>query len=226
MIEEDLEATNRMRLRALVQAQGLTALSTTSPLVENVAQARLGGHDDDARLGLLLTAAMQSWRDGATPQSRAQIVAAAQEGGTDRLDPRVIAILGVASPMVHGADVLNRLSEIDALETRDASNQFLLGLAAFCVGDPARAETLLSVAAASLRHEGRTGHLSQVLSLWSHAAINVGHWDVAGEAADECIDVAGRTGERSILAQAHTAAGIVAAVRGDDDTASESPDAQ
>ena len=219
--EEDLDARDRMRLRALVQAHGLTSLVTTSPLVENVAQARLGRPDDDARLGLLLTAAMQSWRDGATARSRAQIVSAAQEGRNHRLDPRVVAILGVASPLEHGADVLERLSMIDALETRDPGDQFRLGLAAFCVGDPARAETLLSTAAASLRHEGRTGQLTQALSLWSHAAINLGHWDIAAEVADECIHLAGRTGELSILAQAHTAAGIVAAVRGDDDQASE-----
>jgi hypothetical protein len=69
-----------------------------------------------------------------------------------------------------------------------------------------------------VRDAHRAG-LAEQLGRAAFAAIDLGEWPQAAEAADRCVALAASAAQPEILARGETAAGIVAAVRGDAATA-------
>ena len=153
--------------------------------------ARAG--DTDLALNLLLGAALRCWWADAGPAARADVAAATTEMTGQQREPKYIAALAVAEPLLQCREVLRALDQfsVDAVEDADALR--LLGMAAHAIGDTVRCVDFLSRAESMLREEGRLGLLSHVLSMLIADRLELGEWDKAD--ADEGERLARETGQ-------------------------------
>ncbi|HXW47525.1 MAG TPA: ATP-binding protein [Streptosporangiaceae bacterium] len=153
--------------------------------------ARAG--DTDLALNLLVGAALRCWWADAGPVARAAVAAATTELAGQQGEPRYIAALAVAEPVLQCSEVLRGLAQFRADEVSDADALRLLGMAAHAVGDTVRCVDFLSRAETMLRAEGRLGLLSHVLSMLMADRLELGEWDEA--VADEGERLAKETGQ-------------------------------
>jgi len=151
--------------------------------------------DSDLALNLLLGAALRCWWADTGPAARARVVQVTRTLRGVEDDPRYVAALGVAEPVLQGAAVLDLLSRMVPEDVTDAEALRLLGMAAHAVGDEVRATDLLSRAERMLRVQGRLGPLPQVLSMQVQIRTELGEWDRAAVAADEGQRLAQETGQ-------------------------------
>lgn len=105
----------------------------------------------------------------------------------DRTDPRRIAIVAYASPFEHGKEVIELLGALGTTPGIDPVGMHLIGHAAACVGDFARARAIFIAAAAGLRDQGRLIQLAGALRLLGFMSLRCGRWDGALVAAAECV---------------------------------------
>jgi len=116
--------------------------------------------------------------------------------------------------------VLARLKRAAAgdgpLDTDDAR---FFGPAALVVGAFDLGSDFLAAAVQGLRTDGRLGHLPRLLMLYSSMAARIGDWDAAIPAAEEARRLAHELGEPQYAAAADTVVSLVAAMRGDEETA-------
>lgn len=180
-----------------------------------VALARRATADDDTDLALqLLTGAGRRvwWRDpgGAV---RRDIVDATHAVPVPANDPRRLAALGLAESVESGPEILGHLAgwSLDAGGRPDLAG--MLGIAAFCVGDFARAVTFLSAPVQQLRAQGRLGLLAEALAIRAWAEINLGVFDVSSS-ADEAMRLAEETGQAVWAATARVAVAMIEGVGG------------
>jgi len=145
--------------------------------------ARAG--DLDLALNLLLGAALRCWWADTGPAARARVVDVTRQLPAAEADPRYVAALGLAEPVLQGRPVIELLSRVDPHDVADADALRLLGMAAHAVGDEVRATDLLNRAETMLRDQGRLGVLPQVLSMQVQVHTELGEWDRAAAAADE-----------------------------------------
>jgi AAA ATPase domain len=149
--------------------------------------------DPDLALNLLLGAALRCWWADTGPAARARVVAVTGELRGQERDPRYVAALAVAEPVLQCGPVMRLLSQFAAAEVADADALRLLGMAAHAVGDTVRSVDFLGRSAAMLREEGRLGLLSHVLSMLIADRLELGDWERA--AADEGERLARETGQ-------------------------------
>jgi DNA-binding CsgD family transcriptional regulator len=187
-------------------------------LVQVADQTRLDG-DIDLALNLLLGGAVRYWWADPGEPARELVVAAAERAGAAECDPRLLAIIALASPISRGGDILARLTRVAAGDVRDPRGAFLLGGAAHAVGDFERAVMFLSGAADGLRAQGRLALLARALGVQANAAIQLGNWAMAVTAADEGARLAEETGQPIRLAAAKSSQAQLAALRGQHDVA-------
>ena len=140
-------------------------------------------------------------------------------GGADAEDPRVFAVHAYADPSGHAPGVLSRLSREAAAERIDPDAARFFGPAALVVGAFDLGNDFLAAAVDGLRNAGRLGHLPRLLSLYSCTAARRGDWEVAMTAGEEGRRLAEEFGEPQWAAAADTAISLVAAMRGDEQTA-------
>jgi len=159
------------------------------------AEKSAGMGDRDLALNLLLGAALRCWWADTGPAARARVVAIAQRLAGTEDDPRLLAALAVAEPVLQVRVVLDRLRCVAVDEIGSADTLRLLGMAAHAVGDEVRAADLLSRAERMLRDQGRLGLLPQVLSMQVQVRLELGDWDGAAAAADEGQRLARDTGQ-------------------------------
>ena len=135
-------------------------------------------------------------------------------------DPILIATLALASPVEHGAIVLDRLSARGADPERDYRDEtFYLGEAAFAVGDFVRAERFLEQHIQFFRAHGVLGALAGTLVMQAWVKIHRGDWRSADSMASEAARLAEETGQKSWAALANLATATIAAYRGETDLA-------
>lgn len=151
--------------------------------------------DPDLALNLLLGAALRCWWAETGPAARARVAAEVDALAGHRRDPRHLAALAVAEPLLRGTEVVDRLSGIHVEAVRDPNALRLLGMAAHAVGDQVRAAQLLDRAGTRLRAQGRLGLLSHVLGMHSAVAVDLGDWARSAVAAQEGRQVAADTGQ-------------------------------
>jgi tetratricopeptide (TPR) repeat protein len=151
--------------------------------------------DRDLALNLLLGAALRCWWADTGPAARAQVAEVTRELSDATADPRYIAALAVAEPVLECATVLDLLSQFVPDDVADGDVLRLLGMAAHAIGDTVRSVDFLGRAETLLRDQGRLGLLSQVLSMQVIDRLELGDWDRASAAAAEGQRLAQETGQ-------------------------------
>jgi DNA-binding CsgD family transcriptional regulator len=146
-------------------------------------------------LNLLLGAALRCWWADTGPEARARVVEVTRRAEGSESDPRYIAAVAVAEPVLQGRAVIDLLSQVVIESVTDADALRLLGMAAHAAGDPVRAADFLDRSEAMLRKQGRLGLLPHVRGMQGPVYLELGDWDRVGEAAEECRRFASETGQ-------------------------------
>jgi hypothetical protein len=151
--------------------------------------------DPDLALNLLLGAALRCWWADSGAAARARVADVLDDLDGVCSDPRHVAALAVAEPVIRAADVLRRLDGVamDAVDDADALR--LYGMAAHAVGDTARATDFLDRSEDRLRSERRLGLLPHVLGMQVNIRLELGDWRGASSAAAEVYQLSVETGQ-------------------------------
>ena len=185
----------------------------------DVAELSAAAGDADLALNLLLGAALRCWWADTGPAARARVVAVAESLQGVASDPRYLATLGVAEPVLRGTVVVEALRAID--DSLDADSARLLGMAAHAVGDEPRAADLLERAEDELRAQGRLGTLAQALSMAVIVRLDLGQWQAADAASAEGLTLARDTGQPIWTSGTTVCAARAQGLRGNTDRAFE-----
>jgi DNA-binding CsgD family transcriptional regulator len=186
-------------------------------LTDAAAQALDAGARDVA-VGLLWRAASRCFWGGASDETGAPIITALDRARLALDDPRRLAILAYAQPVSYGAEVLGRLADRTPDRTDTAEMRFL-GSAALVLGDFPASSAYLATAASAYRAEGRLGLLARVLATRAWGEIWIGGWDEILADLEESSRLAAETGEHFWGISAMTGTAMLAALRGDTETA-------
>ncbi|NMO55345.1 AAA family ATPase [Actinoplanes sp. TBRC 11911] len=160
-----------------------------------VARASADAGDTDLALNLLIGAALRCWWANPGEVARARVASVTLSLRGAREDPRYVAALAVAQPVLQARTVLGILSEISVETVLDAEALRLLGLAAHAVGDQPLALDFLQRAERKLRDQGRLGLLSHVLGVQGVVRLDLGDWAGSDSATEEARRLAQDTGQ-------------------------------
>jgi DNA-binding CsgD family transcriptional regulator len=219
--ELDLGALDRARVTWVEETSLTRPLDGDrfNSLIAVAEQAGAAG-DHDLHVDLLWLVASRAWWVDPGPEVRRTLIKASRRlGDANAEDPRVFAIHAYADPFGHAAGVLMRLESAAGDKRLDSDAALFFGPAALVVGAFDLGSDFLAAAVDGLRTEGRLGHLPRLLTLYSSMAARLGDWDVALTAADEARRLAEEFAEPQWAAAADTAISLVAAMRGDEQTA-------
>jgi hypothetical protein len=193
----DLTGLDQARLTWLTEA--LNDDVSASPagvrrLCESARQAAELG-DVGLALDLLLRAALRCWWADRGDDGSRIVISVLDEltGACD--DPRHLAAISVAEPVLRGADVMARLYSLDLDQVTDGDALRMYGMAAYGAGDFVLAADLLDRAEQSFRDKGRLGLLPVVLALQLQIRIDLGDWSGAVSAGLEVNTVSRETGQ-------------------------------
>jgi hypothetical protein len=218
----DLGELERARVTWIEETALTRPLGDVGRFVSLIAAAERAGAagDHDLHVDLLWLVASRGWWVDPGPEARQTLIeASGRLGDANAEDPRVFAIHAYADPVGHAAGVLARLSREAAQERLDTDAARFFGPAALVVGAFDLGNEFLGAAVDGLRDEGRLGHLPRLLTLYSSMAARLGDWDVAITAADEARRLAEEFAEPQWGAAADTVISLVAAMRGEEQTA-------
>jgi DNA-binding CsgD family transcriptional regulator len=176
--------------------------------------------DTDLALKLLYGAALRCWWADPGAATRDDVAATAEGLKVAQDDPRLLVVLALAAPTGRGATVVERLDELGPDIESDAGATRLAGTAAMAVGAFDLAARYLALSAASLRAQGRLGLLARALALQAWSAAQLADLGAAIPAAAEARRLAQETRQPLIMATAGTAQALLAALRGDEQSAS------
>lgn len=182
----------------------------------------LAGHalradDTDLAAQLLVGAARRTWWSDPGADVRQEIVRVARQAPLPDNDPRLLAICGTSQSHESGPFVIGQLSRWPADAHGQPQSAGLLGVAAFCTGDFARAVGFLSSPVEALRSQGRLSLLAEALAIRAWAAIYLGAFDLA-RSADEAMRLADETSQTLWAATARIALAVLGAIRGSRDS--------
>jgi len=185
----------------------------------DVAVAAITAGDADLALNLLLGAALRCWWADTGPAARARVVDITRQVRGAASDPRYVAALGVAEPVLQGAEVVSLVDQVTIEQVSDADALRLLGMAAHAVGHSARAADFLDRSETRLREQGRLGLLPHVLGMQVQVRLALGDWERAAAAADEGRRLGTETGQPIWTAGALVSEAMASGLRGDADRA-------
>ena len=218
----DLGELERARITWIEETAVTRPLGDIGRFISLIAAAERAGAagDHDLHVDLLWLVASRAWWVDPGPEARQILIDASRRlGDAHAEDPRIFAIHAYADPVGHAADVLARLSSEAAEGRLDTDAARFFGPAALVVGAFDLGNTFLGAAVDGLRNEGRLGHLPRLLTLYSSMAARLGDWDAAMTAAAEARRLAEEFAEPQWGAAADTVISLVAAMRGDEQTA-------
>jgi DNA-binding CsgD family transcriptional regulator/tetratricopeptide (TPR) repeat protein len=181
--------------------------------------ARAG--DLDLALNLLLGAGLRCWWADTGPAARALVASTVRELPAGARDPRYVAALAVAEPVLQGSAVIGMLSSFGIEDARDADALRLLGMAAFAAGDLVRGADFLDRAETVLRDQGRLGLLNHVVCLQAPTWLSTGDWEKQIAASAEGRRLAQETGQPIWTTQSLLVEAVGQAHRGHPDEALE-----
>jgi hypothetical protein len=151
--------------------------------------------DTDLALDLLLGAALRCWWADAGPSAGTRVVRSVRSLDVAPDDPRRIAAIAVAEPVIEAAAVIEQLDQVDQTKIEDPDALRLYGMAAHAVGDTVRAIDLFDGSAARLREEGRLGLLAHVLGMQVNNLLEAGELDRADATTAEVLRLSAETGQ-------------------------------
>jgi len=193
----DLSALQRARMEWLREIFNDGVPGDAARVFElcDIACEAVAADDADLALNLLLGAALRCWWSDTGPAARARVAEVADLLGHARSDPRYVAALGVAEPVLRGQPVIELLHGVVLETVADPVALWLLGMAAHAVGEPVCAADFLGRAETKLREQGRLGLLSQVLTMQVLDNLELGSWDRAAAVVEEGRRLAQETGQ-------------------------------
>jgi DNA-binding CsgD family transcriptional regulator len=218
----DLGELERARLTWVEETVFNRPLGNVEHFRSLIAAAERAGAAGDHNLHvdlLWLVASRAWWRDPGPDARQLLIEASHRLGGVDAEDPRVFAVHAYADPLGHATGVLARLRRAAQDERLEADAARFLGPVAVTVGAFDLGIDFLAVAVDGLRADGRLGHLPRLLALYSMIAARLGAWDEAIPAAEEASRLSAEFAQQRWQAAADTVISLVAAMRGDEETA-------
>jgi DNA-binding CsgD family transcriptional regulator len=213
----DLGAPDRVRLMWFREASA-RSISGSRALTE-IADNIKTNDDADLALDLLSGPATRGWWAEPDEQVCNHVIAAVGRVRIVDDDPRFLLIVSMTDPINRGAFVIERLSNLVANNDGNGRAARLLGIAATQVGACDLARPFLDRAAASLRSEGRLALWAGVLVLRAWSAIYLADRNVAIADAEEAARLASETKQPIWLSEAQAAEAMLAALRGDHETA-------
>jgi DNA-binding CsgD family transcriptional regulator/tetratricopeptide (TPR) repeat protein len=175
--------------------------------------------DTDLALKLLYGAALRCWWADPGAATRDNVAATAEGLKVAEDDPRLLVVLALAAPAGRGATVVERLYALGPDIESDAGATRLAGNAAMAVGAFDLAARFLALSAASLRAQGRLGLLARALALQAWSAAQLADLGAAIPAAAEARRLAQETRQPLIMATADAVQALLAALRGDEQSA-------
>jgi DNA-binding CsgD family transcriptional regulator len=175
--------------------------------------------DSDLALKLLYGAALRCWWAEPGQAARDHVVAAAERLKVNEQNPRLLVILAFAAPIGRGSAVIDRLSRLEPDMGGDPGATRLIGNAAMAVGAFDVAARSLAASAAALRAQGRLGLLARALALQAWSAAHLADLGAAIPAAEEGRRLAQETNQPLVMATAQAVQAVLAALRGDQETA-------
>ncbi|WP_158711409.1 AAA family ATPase [Streptomyces xylophagus] len=149
--------------------------------------------DPDLALDMLLVAAFRCFLADPGPAARARVVACVDRLPATVDDPRHLATLALAEPLLRAGQVIETLTRTPPGDDGNALR--IMGMAAHAVGHLALAAELLARSEAILRRQGRLGLLSQVLTMQAWTHVLRGDLVGAAGAAEEGKRLAAETGQ-------------------------------
>ncbi|WP_371596725.1 AAA family ATPase [Streptomyces sp. NBC_00564] len=149
--------------------------------------------DPDLALDMLLVAGFRCYMADTGPAARARVVACADRMPGTAGDPRHLATLALAEPLLRARQVIEALTRTPPGDDGEALR--VMSMAAYTVGHLALATELLDRSEEILRQQGRLGLLSQVLTMQALTHVLRGDLVRAADAAEEGKRLAAETGQ-------------------------------
>jgi DNA-binding CsgD family transcriptional regulator len=153
--------------------------------------ARRAAHagQQDVALDLLLAASLRCYWADTGPDAREMVAAVTRQIAGMSADPRYVAALAIAEPVVCSREVDSLLSQANP-GAGDVEALILLGQAAHAIGDPVRTVRFLDQAEARLRQRGQLGRLSHVLNMGLYSRLELGDFQRARIDSEEARRIA------------------------------------
>jgi tetratricopeptide (TPR) repeat protein len=193
----DLTDLDELRVVWLTEALNDDIQANSSLVRQLCDSARCAGLLGDVALALDLLggAALRCWwaDSGADDQAEVARVLDGLTGVSE--DPRQIAVLAIAEPVLRAYEVMATLESIVLTDVHDGDSLRVYALAAYGVGDLVRATDLLDRAESAFRAEGRLGMLPVVLALQLHIRLDLGDWSGAVAASNDVVTASRETGQ-------------------------------
>jgi tetratricopeptide (TPR) repeat protein len=194
----DLNELDELRVIWLTEALN-DDIQANSPLVRRLCDsARSAGEFGDVglALNLLSGAALRCWWADSGADDRAEVVRVLDGLTGASEDPRYVAVLAIAEPVLKASEVMATLKSVTLDAVNDGNSLRVYAMAAYGVGDLVQATDLLDRAEDAFRAEGRLGMLPVVLALQLHIRLDLGDWSGAVAASHEVVTTARETGQR------------------------------
>ena len=198
------------------QTRSISGAQALSEIADNIK----GADDVDLALDLLSGPATYGWWAEPDEQVCDRVVAAVERVRiSSQDDPRLLLIRAMTAPIDRGRIVIDSLNRVVGSFDGSARVAYLLGMAATQVGEFDLAERFLSIAASGFRTDGRLALLAHALVLRAWSAIYLGNRNAAIANAEEGLRLAQETGQSIYVALAQAAAAMLAAIRGEEQSA-------
>ncbi len=223
MDDEHVPVVERPSVITMRESYGRGAWSGASRIAEflEIAERLRTEGNVERGLGVLFVVANRCWWSNPDDDTRRALVSVLERFPVPQDDPRVVCILAMASPVEHGALVLEHVSRRSAqpVAERGGPDDQRFGLAAHAVGDFVRAERFIEARAQFLRAQGLLGGLVSSLLKLAWTKLQLGDWKSAETMSTEAERLAEETGQLDLAAAAKLATATIAAYRGDVDVA-------
>ncbi len=201
------------------ESYGRSAWSGASRIPEFVDIADRLRADGELERGMaaMFVIANRCWWSNPDEDVRREVIAVLERFPDAPEDPRHLATLAMASPVEHGAIVLERLARRTAERPGERGRlaDHHLGLAALSVGDFVRAERCFDARVQFNRAQGLLGGLVSGLLKLAWVKIHLGDWRRALSITGEAERFGVESGQLDLAAGATLAAATIAAYRGE-----------
>jgi DNA-binding CsgD family transcriptional regulator len=215
---EQLDTRGRVKMAAVRELAGLAAVDRDDRQLALQEAASAARTIDDGELAaeVLWLAASRSWWASAPASQREDIAHTAESLGLDPAEPRLVAILGYATPLTRGARLLQQL-DVMRPNRSDLSELQYLASAAFALGDHPRSSTMFAAAATVANAHGQLGLMPRLLVAGGWSTLWTGNLDVVFDEANRAHELGRETGDEVWTGAAQALAAAVWAFRGDYD---------